>query len=191
MIPLPSLANAWDILLLFIIPIGGGIPSGVLLARNRSIAWPVTAVLYLISDLILACVFEPILLATLAAGKKSPRLGRMGEAFKKAIQKTTHRPEKSGGVFSLILIAFGVDPMTGRAATLAAGHGFVTGWALSILGDMLYFAILMASTLWLDGILGDGTRTTLIILAGMTLIPWAIRKAREKRRRQNINPPRV
>ena len=77
--------------------------------------------------------------------------------------------------------------MTGRLATAIAGHGFVRGWLLAIVGDMFYFGLLMASTLWLDGILGDGTATTLIILAGMIGIPWIARKIRERRGKPTRN----
>jgi len=44
--------------MLFLIPVGGGIPAGVLLARDKGLAWPVTAGLYLISDILLALAFE-------------------------------------------------------------------------------------------------------------------------------------
>ncbi len=51
----------FPVLMLFLIPVGGGIPAGVLLARTRGLAWPVTAGLYLISDVLLALAFEPVL----------------------------------------------------------------------------------------------------------------------------------
>ena len=35
------------VLMLFLLPVGGGIPAGVLLARAKGMAWPVTAGLYL------------------------------------------------------------------------------------------------------------------------------------------------
>jgi len=37
------------VLMLFLIPVGGGIPARVLLAERTGLAWPVTAVLYFIS----------------------------------------------------------------------------------------------------------------------------------------------
>jgi len=46
---------------LFLIPVGGGIPAGVLLAHSKGLAWPITAGLYLVSDVVLAIAFEPIL----------------------------------------------------------------------------------------------------------------------------------
>ena len=78
----------------------------------------------------------------------------------------------------LVMVSFGVDPMTGRAAAAMAGHGFVTGWAIAIAGDMLYFGLLMASTLWLNGILGDERLTVFAILALMLVLPSIIRRLR-------------
>lgn len=182
---LPSLslqlgAGAWKVLSLFLIPIGGGIPAGVLMAKSEGIAWPFTALLYLISDIILACVFDPVMHFLIAAGKRSPALSRINATFKQSTQKSISSYGTHLGPLTLIMIAFGVDPMTGRAATAFAGHGFLTGWTLAITGDMLYFTLLMASTLWLNGILGDGTWTTIIIMVLMMVVPGLLRKAREK-----------
>ena len=47
--------------MLFLIPVGGGIPAGGLLARDKGLAWPVNGGLYLISDILLALAFEPVL----------------------------------------------------------------------------------------------------------------------------------
>ena len=172
-----SAPGAWGVLMLFLIPVGGGIPGGVLLAKARGIAWPMMMMLYFISDVILACVFDPVMNLVVAAGRQVPPLARLCEAMRQSTLKTAAN-FGTGGPLSLILIAFGVDPMTGRAAAAAAGHGFVSGWTLAITGDMMYFAVIMVSTLWLNSILGDGTWTMLIIMAGMFFLPSLIRRAR-------------
>ena len=175
--PISSLwSHYWEVLTVFLIPFGGGIPSGTLLAKKYAIDWRVTTFLYFISDLILACVFELILIRTQAASVRSPKLSRFGTAFKQSLQKTTLSYGKDPGPLTLIYISFAVDPMTGRAAGQAVGHGFLAGWLFAIIGDLFYFGILMASTLWLNGILGDGTWMTIITIAIMMLVPWAIRK---------------
>jgi len=176
-----SISSLWEVLMLFLIPIGGGIPGGVLLARSRSIGWPMMMVLYFVSDVILACVFEPVMLLVIAGGKRSPFIERWRESFIKLMKKTTPQYGSGLGPLALIALAFGVDPMTGRAAAVASGHGFVTGWMLAIAGDMLYFTLLMVSTLWLGSILGDGTATTVIILVVMMVVPYFIRRFREWR----------
>jgi hypothetical protein len=174
------LSNAWEVFLLFVIPVGGGIPGGVVLAKARGIAWPVMMLLYFISDLALACVFEPLMLLMIAGGKRSKFVMRVNEAMRKSMQKTTDRYGVKLGPMQLILIAFGVDPMTGRSAAKAAGHGFISGWTLAIAGDMIFFTVLMVSTLLLNNILGDGTWTTIIMMVAMFVVPTWIKKAREK-----------
>ncbi len=174
-----SLLKLWKVLLLFIIPWGGGIPAGVLLARTSGIAWQMTAFLYLVSDIILAILFEPILLLFLKAGKHIPFLARMNAALKKSLEKTREHYGNITSPFALVMISFGADPMTGRSLAVSAGHGFLSGWLIAITGDMIYFAVLMVSTLWLNSIIGDGTWTTLIIFALMMGVPVLIRRFRK------------
>ncbi len=174
-----TLQHLREVLLLFLIPIGGGIPAGVLLAQKYNFFWPVMMLLYFISDLILACVFEPLLMLFIKVAKNVPRLAKFSELFKAALKKTTSMYGNSTGVLALIMVAFGVDPMTGRAVAVAAGHGFVVGWMIAIAGDMLYFTLLMVSTLWLNSLLGDGTWTMIIILALMMIVPVVIKKLKK------------
>lgn len=179
-----SISDYWKVLSLFIIPFGGGIPAGVLMAKSLNVAWPMTTFLYFISDLLLAIIFEPILLIFIHFSKKNEKLLRIGLTMKEAISKTTEHYGTATGPLALIIVAFGVDPMTGRTVAVAAGHGFITGWMIAITGDMLYFGVIMASTLWLNNIIGDsGVATTLIILALMMVVPGVIKKI--KARKQN------
>ena len=84
--------------------------------------------------------------------------------------------EGKRGPLGLILVSFSVDPMTGRAAAAAAGHGFVPGWALAITGDMFYFAMLMVSTLWLDDVLGNERWTIGLMLLVTLFLPTLLRR---------------
>jgi hypothetical protein len=177
-------SHAWEVFLLFLIPIGGGIPAGVVLARSRGIQWPAMEILYFFSDIVLALLFEPFMLLVVWASKRYAFLARITEAFKKSMSKSTARYGLKPKPFSLVMIAFGIDPMTGRTAALAAGHGFISGWTLAILGDMLFFTVLMGSTLWLNSILGDGTLTAVIIMAAMIIVPALVRRVRENWQRR-------
>lgn len=176
------LVNAWKVLAVFLIPFGGGIPAGVLLAKKFAFAWPLMMLLYFISDVILACVFEPLIQFLIYLARRFPNrfLLHFSLSFKKMVEKTVAHYGNSTGPFALIMIAFGVDPMTGRAAAIAAGHGFIGGWMIAIAGDMIYFTILMISTLWLNNIIGDGTTTMLIILGLMLILPVAVRRVRAR-----------
>lgn len=174
------LADYWKVLLVYLIPFGGGIPAGVLLAKNKGIEWQMMMFLYFISDVMLAIVFEPLMILFIRLGKKYHKLARISEEMKLMIQKTIAHYGSSSNIFVLIMIAFGVDPMTGRAVAVAMGHGFVAGWIIAIAGDMIYFSLLMVSTLWLNNIIGDGTWTMLIILAFMFIVPVVFRKIQNR-----------
>ncbi len=176
-----TLANSFSVLRLFVIPVGGGIPAGVLLARRQALAWPLTVVLYLISDVLLALAFEPLLRLGSRWGNKSRLGARVGAAFKLASERSVaHFSGTGAGPLALVMIAFGVDPMTGRASALAAGHGFVAGWAIAIAGDMLYFGVIAVSTLGLNTYIQDPDTTMWIILAAMFLLPVVVRKFRAR-----------
>lgn len=173
------LKSASEVLSLFLIPIGGGIPAGVLLAKSRGLAWPLTVILYFVSDVILACIFEPMMRGVILLAKRSDFMRRWAQAYKASLVR---KAERYGGArrgpFALVMISFGIDPMTGRTAARMAGHGFVTGWAIAICGDMIFFALIMISTLCLNSVLGDGTWTAIIIMASMIGIPMLIDRYR-------------
>jgi uncharacterized membrane protein len=175
-----SISSLWEVLLLFLIPIGGGIPAGVLLAKNRGFDWQMMVFIYFISDVILASLFEPMVILIRAAGQRFAFVGRINVAFKKSMDTAIAKYGINPGPFRLVMVAFGVDPMTGRTAALAAGHGFLSGWTLAILGDMIFFIVLMVSTLFLNNVLGDGTWTAVIIMALMLIIPALVRRVRNR-----------
>jgi hypothetical protein len=164
------------VLKLFLLPIGGGIPAGVLLARDNGLAWPVMAGLYLVSDLILALAFEPVLRLLAALGRKIPLLARFSATLKAATARSAaHFSGTGAGPLALVMIAFGVDPMTGRATAHAAGHGFLAGWAIAIAGDMLYFAVIALTTLQLNSYIKDPNTTMLVVLGAMFVAPMLVR----------------
>jgi hypothetical protein len=165
------------VFMLFLIPVGGGIPAGVLLARSHGLSWPFTAFLYFVSDLVLALCFEPFLRLMAMAGRRFPRLGKAAEAMRQSTLKTAANIGLGAGPFTLVMIAFGVDPMTGRTAAMAAGHGFIGGWAIAITGDMMYYALIAACTLRLSAYMTPD-HATAAVLVGMLVVPWLIKKVK-------------
>jgi hypothetical protein len=170
-----SLKQSWDVFMLFAVPIGGGIPAGVLLAQSKGIGWLAMTTLYFISDVALALVFEPFMILVGFLAKHLHLLARFMEKLKEITNKTIATYGPNPGPFLLVMISFGVDPMTGRAAALTRGHSFLTGWAIAIMGDMMFFGVIMVSTIWLHDILGDGTWTAIIIVVLMIGIPALVR----------------
>ena len=167
------------VLTLFLIPVGGGIPAGVLLARKSGLAWPVTAGLYFISDVILAFAFEPVLRLLVLISRRISILARFGSAISLAMERAaTHYGGAGAHPFMLIMIAFGVDPMTGRAAAHAAGHGPIGGWAIAIAGDMLYYGVIAFTTLRLNAYIQDPNTTMVVVLVAMITVPIVVRRIR-------------
>jgi hypothetical protein len=169
----------FSVLMLFLIPVGGGIPAGVMLARTKGLAWPVTAGLYFVSDVILALAFEPVLQLFAWLGGKVPFLVRFSAGMKAALARSTARFSGTGaGPLTLVMISFGADPMTGRTSALAAGHGVLMGWAFAIAGDMLYYAIIAITTLRLDRYVRNPDTTMWIVLGAMIVVPLIVRSFR-------------
>ncbi|HYC23152.1 MAG TPA: hypothetical protein VEI94_10635 [Candidatus Bathyarchaeia archaeon] len=166
----------WGAFLLFLIPVGGGIPAGVLLARQSGVSPALMMFLYLVSDVVLAFVAEPLVRLILGLGRWIPILGRIGRGLARLFRQSTPRAGTVRGPMGIVLLSFSVDPITGRTTAAAAGHGFVFGWMLAIAGDMLYFALLMVSTLWLSGVLGDERLTIGVVLILTLVLPSLMRR---------------
>jgi hypothetical protein len=181
--PLPSLwpTGTWGVLLVFVTQIGAGIPLGVLMARNAGIAPVATAGLYLVSDLVLAVTMEPILAGLRWLGERVEFVGRLGNRLARFSGAAGLQGGGVRGPLGLILFSFSVSPTAGRAASEAAGHGFVPGWTLAIIGDMAYFGLVMASTLWVSSVFGDDRLTIGAVLLGTWLLPMLIRRMRRSR----------
>lgn len=178
--PLPAgwPSGALGAFLLFLVPVGGGIPAGVLMARDGGASALLTALLYLVSDIVMSFTGEAMLKSLVLLGRWIPALGRLGQRLVSLSGNVGLRDSGVRGPLGLIMVSFTISPLAGRAAAAAAGYGFVVGWALAIAGDMLYFTLLMVSTLWLSSVLGDERLTVGAVLAIMFLAPMMLRRLR-------------
>lgn len=177
--PLPAFwpTGIWGAFLLFLVPIGGGIPLGVLMGRDAGVSPLMLAGMYFVSDIFMAVTHEPLFWALAWLARLIPPLGKVRDFFARASHGAGLRDEGARGPLGLILFSFTVDPISGRGAAAAAGHGFFAGWSYAIAGDMLYFGVLMGATLWLSGILGGDERTTVgVVLLAVWGLSWLIRR---------------
>lgn len=104
-----SFKKSWDVFILFAIPIGGGIPAGVVLAQSKGIGWLAMTILYFISDVALAFVFEPCMMVVSRLAKRFQFLAHVMKNLKEVTNKTIAGYGPNPGPFLLILIAFGVE----------------------------------------------------------------------------------
>jgi hypothetical protein len=179
--PLPTLwpVGTMGVFLVFATQIGAGIPLGVLMARNAGISPIATAGLYAASDVVLALAMEPMLVLLRWLGERVEFIGRLGNRLSRLSGATGLSQGKVRGPLGLILFSFAVAPAPARAASEAAGHGFISGWTLAIIGDMLYFTLIMASTLWISSLFGGDDRFTVgAVLVGAWVLPMLFRRLR-------------
>lgn len=178
--PLPALwpTGAVGVLLVFATQIGAGIPLGVLMARDAGLNPAATAGLYLISDVFLALTFEPMLLLLRWLGKRVDWLATLGQKMMRFSGATGLSSGKVKGPLGLILFSFVFAPAPARAASEAAGHGPFTGWTLAIIGDMVYFGVIMASTLLVISIFGDSRLAIAPVIVGAWLLPMLVQRFR-------------
>jgi hypothetical protein len=180
--PLPAgwPQGALGAFMLFMFPIGGGIPFGVIMARDAGVSPLMTLALYAISDVLGAIITEPYVMFFRWLGRRVSWVGKIGERITRMSGAAGFTEPGKRGPLGIALVSFTVSMTTGRAAAVAAGHGPVMGWALAILGDIGYFIVLMASTLWLSSVLGDERITVGVVLVGMWVVPMLIRKWRAR-----------
>jgi hypothetical protein len=181
--PLPASwpPGVMGVFLLFtIFPGGAGIPFGIIMARDAGMLPIVTLALYALSDVVGAVMAEPYVLLLRWLGRKVSWIGAIGRNFTRLTGAAGLAGSGKRGPLGIVLVSFTVSMATARATAAAAGHGPVVGWALAILGDLGYFLVLMASTLWLSAVLGDERMTIGIVLGAMWVLPMLIRKWRER-----------
>ena len=167
----------YGVLLLFCIPGGAGIPPGVLLGHRDGLGVVVMTVLYFLSDVVLALFFEPMLQVLAVVARRVPAVERMARAVLAVVMRTMPRDSMAGPT-GVVLTGFGAGLPFGRALASAAGYGLAGGWLLTICGDMLYYLIGMASTLWFDGMIGDQRVAALAGLVVMLVVPGLLRRLR-------------
>lgn len=177
-LPSPWPAGALGVFLIFVTQIGAGIPAGVLRARDAGLNPVLTAGLYAASDVVLAFTVEPMLILLRWLGQRVDFIGRLGARLARFSGATGLNDGKVRGPLGLILFSFAVAPAPARAASEAAGHGFIPGWTLAIIGDMLYFTMIMASTLWVSSLFGDDRITVGAVVIGAWVLPMLIRRIR-------------
>jgi hypothetical protein len=112
--------------------------------------------------------------------KKSERLSQIGRLYKQSLLKRFEKVGVHPTPWNLILVSFGLDPMSGRTVAHSFGHGFVKGWMIAIAGDMIFFTVVMFSTIWLQGIVDDSNLVIMIVLTVMFLGPYLYGKIKGK-----------
>ena len=112
--------NVSEIFSLFIIPFGGGIPAGVILGKTRGVSWQVVSLAYLCSDILLAVVFEQLLLFFVRRSTNSKFLQQFAKSYSETLEKFGFKLGLKPSPLTFVVLSFGADPMTSRAVSRSA-----------------------------------------------------------------------
>ena len=166
------------VLALFFAPIGPGIPAGVLLARHVPLHPLVTFGLYAVSDVVAAVVCTPVFVVLRRHGRRVRPIRWLGRhVLALAMVGVPRDVERTHPTLSRIAtIGFGVDVYT--AGLLATGLGIarVPGWAAAIAGDLVWFALLLATSLAAASIADDDRFVLLVMVVVMIALPRLARR---------------
>lgn len=166
-----ALRSAFEVLMLFFLPWGPGAPAGILVARQAGLGPLATTVLYLLSDVLTALVLEPL---ARQAARQSSRWPRLAAAFRRMGQVSGGVaaqlfPGRAGVAAGLALFSFTTDLYTAGIASRAVPAHRALAWAAVIAGDMVWFLIILATTLGLTRLFPDDR----LVFGGVLLIGLA------------------
>jgi hypothetical protein len=182
---------------LFWAPVGPGIPAGVLLARHIPLNPVVTFALYAMSDVLAAAICHPLFVGFRRLARRAPVVRRAGKRMLRVAMLGTPlaRPDaaaaesKPAALFRVATIGFGVDIYTAGAVATGLDVARVTRWACAIAGDLVWFAILLGTSLVAASVADDDRVIGGVVLVAMLIVPSLARRIFPALR-GSVPPPR-
>lgn len=170
---------------LFWSPVGPGIPAGVLLARHVPLNPAVTFLLYATSDVFAATVCHPLYNVLRRAARRVPALRTLGQRVMRFAMLGARVPPvadlRTGtriapALFRVATVGFGVDIYSAGMLVNAGRLPTVLGWASAIAGDLVWFAILLGTSLAAAAVVDDDRVVGGVVLLAMFIIPPIARR---------------
>jgi hypothetical protein len=170
---------------LFWAPVGPGIPAGVLLARHIPLNPATTFGLYALSDVLAAAICHPLFVGFKALARYVPALKRAGKGVLKLAMlgvpggHAEARGASASGpaaLFRVATIGFGVDVYTAGAVATGLDVPRVLRWACAIAGDLVWFALLLGTSIAAASFADDDRVVGGVVLAAMLVIPPLARR---------------
>jgi hypothetical protein len=166
------------VLALFFAPIGPGIPAGVLLARHLPLHPAATFGLYTVSDVVAAIVCTPVFafLRRYARRVRPIRwLGRRMLALA-MIGVSAEREGFRSALSRIATVGFGVDVYTAGLLATSLRVPHLPGWTAAIAGDLVWFGLLLATSLAAASLVDDDRFVLLVMVVAMIAIPRIARR---------------
>jgi hypothetical protein len=169
---------------LFWAPVGPGIPAGVLLAHHLRLAPAVTFGLYTLSDALAAVLLNPLYAWLRTHGRRIPAVRKIGGrllafamiGIRRPTADETRDGRRAPALFRISTVGFGVDIYT--AGVLATGLPVprLQGWAAAIAGDLVWFALLLGSSIAAASVLDDDRWIAVVVVAVTLIVPPIARR---------------
>ena len=162
------------VLTLFFAPVGPGIPAGVLLARHVPLNPAMTFALYALSDVMAAIVCHPIFVVLRRHGAKVKPirwLGRHVLSLAMIGVRAPQGPDLAPKLFRIGTVGFGVDVYTAGMLVTGLRVPRIPGWASAIAGDLVWFALLLATSFLAASIADDDRFVAVAMIVAMIVIP--------------------
>src|SRR5262245_8016732 len=149
---------------LFWAPVGPGIPAGVLLARHIPLNPLATFGLYAMSDLFAALVCAPLFAFLRRHGRKLKFVHALGRRLLAVamlgVPKPRPRPDgtpphRGETLLRIGTVGFGVDIYSAGLLATALPVARIPGWAAAIAGDLVWFALLLATSIATANVVDD------------------------------------
>jgi hypothetical protein len=169
---------------LFWAPVGPGIPAGVLLAQHLRIAPAVTFGLYALSDLLAMLLLNPVYSFLRTHGRRNPTFRKIGRRALAVAMIGTRRPTADAvragrlapALFRIATVGFGVDIYTAGALATGLPIPRLPGWAAALAGDLVWFALLLGSSIAAAQVFDDERWIAVVVLAVTLLGPSIARR---------------
>jgi hypothetical protein len=183
---------------LFWSPVGPGIPAGVLLARHVPLHPAVTFLLYATSDVLGAAVCHPLFALLRRAARRVRALRWLGERMLRFVMLGAHVPRApepgehsaiAPALFRVATVGFGVDVYSAGMVANGLPVPRLLGWASAIAGDLVWFALLLGTSLAAAAVVDDDRVVGGVVLFAMLVIPPLARRVFPALRPPTPAPP--
>jgi hypothetical protein len=164
---------------LFFAPVGPGIPAGVLLARHVALTPAATFGLYTLSDIFAAIVCHPLFTLLRRHGRRVKPIHWLGRRFLSFAMLGVRAPKRDGvgpALTRIATVGFGVDIYTAGMLTTALPVPRLPGWISAIIGDLVWFAVLLGTSIVASGIADDDRFIGLVMIVAMIVLPRVARR---------------
>ncbi len=171
---------------LFWAPIGPGIPAGVLLARHAGLNPLVTLALYALSDVLGACVCHPMFVGLRGLARRVPALRWLGQRLMKVAMFGARVPTAADldvgvkglapALFRIGTVGFGLDVYHGGMLVAGLPVPRLLGWAAAIAGDLVWFAVLLVTSIATAAVVDDDRVVAVVVLIAMFVLPMVAKR---------------